>query len=71
MSLITEPESSGLVRTFISRYRVMRTPVPVKEPKHNSSLARIEMVTAHRRMPRWAAAQIAWRQAWNAKDCGC
>jgi hypothetical protein len=73
VALIRASEHIGFVPRLIRVYREKRAKVPVLEyPVYD--LATNEHVgqlrPMHRRMPRWAAAQIAWRQARNAEGVG-
>lgn len=54
MALIRDPDTVGFVRRFCRVYREKRKDQHPKSPLPF-------------RMPRWAAAQIAWHQACNAK----
>lgn len=70
MSLIRDPHTCGVLLTFIRIYREKRAKVPVKEYVYQWGWSRVpqpRLKLVHRRPPRWACAQIAWRQAHNAR----
>jgi hypothetical protein len=58
VSFIRASDDIGFWYRFWRVYREKRTDQHPRSPRSF-------------RMPRWAAAQIAWRQAMNARDCGC
>jgi hypothetical protein len=70
VALIRASEHTGFVRRLVRIYREKRGLVPVKERYYDKVLEQYGMATAYRRMPRWAAWQIAWRQARNAYGLG-
>jgi hypothetical protein len=69
MSLLRDPDDCGFLRRFARVYREKRRLVPVREAQQyvwQSSGMRL----VYRRMPRWAAFQIAWHQANQARTRG-